>query len=93
MFQVAERTRLELAASGVTGRRYNQLNYRSSGETLVRQLRFRRKHKATNFYMRMLFFRRALFLAVALKNHGVKEALHFLPKTRAIQDLHAMAES
>ena len=27
--KLAERTRLELAASGVTGRRYNQLNYRS----------------------------------------------------------------
>ena len=28
--EVAERTRLELAASGVTGRRYNRLNYRST---------------------------------------------------------------
>ncbi len=28
---LAERTGLEPAASGVTGRRYNQLNYRSSG--------------------------------------------------------------
>jgi hypothetical protein len=27
---LAERTGLEPAASGVTGRRYNQLNYRSS---------------------------------------------------------------
>ena len=27
---VAEPTRLELAASGVTGRRYNQLNYGSA---------------------------------------------------------------
>ncbi len=28
---MAGRTRLELAASGVTGRRYNQLNYRPAG--------------------------------------------------------------
>ena len=31
---LAERTGLEPAASGVTGRRYNQLNYRSSGKDL-----------------------------------------------------------
>ncbi len=31
---VAERTGLEPAASGVTGRRYNQLNYRSTAEGL-----------------------------------------------------------
>jgi hypothetical protein len=32
---VAERTGLEPAASGVTGRRYNQLNYRSKAPNLV----------------------------------------------------------
>lgn len=34
-FRLAGRTRLELAASGVTGRRYNQLNYRPNRVTGV----------------------------------------------------------
>ena len=34
-FCVAEPTRLELAASGVTGRRYNRLNYGSAGVEMV----------------------------------------------------------
>jgi hypothetical protein len=33
---VAERTGLEPAASGVTGRRYNQLNYRSKLDSSIR---------------------------------------------------------
>ena len=40
---VAGRTGLEPAASGVTGRRYNQLNYRPNGERLTSMVPWRHK--------------------------------------------------
>ncbi len=63
---VAGRTGLEPAASGVTGRRYNQLNYRPNGERLTSMVprRYKRIH-----YGAVLSFRAAGKPGVVLRRN------------------------
>ncbi len=48
-FWFADRTRLELATSAVTGRHSNQLNYRS-GYSLKRECKAKKTFKSSSFF-------------------------------------------